>query len=67
MLKRNPDNEPVELYDMSYYVGAVAMVWGAVFLPCLIVGAFLAGWLAIPLAALFASMLTAEIMEGIAA
>lgn len=73
MLKRNPDF-PIDGFeavepgsDARWFMGAVAVIWLALFVGSLTIGAFLAGWQAVPLAFLFASMATARIMESMAA
>jgi len=50
-----------------WYFAVIAMVWGTVFIISCIIGVWFAGWLVLPLAALFATFFTARFMEEIAA
>lgn len=72
MLQRNEDHvDGVPDWALRegwhWYIIFCAGVWCIVALPCLIVGVFLCGWYAFPLAALFATMMMAETMENLAA
>lgn len=67
MLHRNPYFAPVAPgYDTRWFLAAASLLWLALFVACLIVGAFLAGWSALPVAALFACTATARILDAIA-